>query len=219
MKIVDKMTQKAWDYVGLTRCPEHDFSDDGTRFKAYAYKGIPLVSYTTSDGEKFLAINPDNTNYGGTSYDFWKANAESNKCTWDFNGCTEIDLDKLKENLEAVYQDLQTIGQKYKDYMAKNKETFKSLRKTEISCAIAIYTEGLKTIKSADLFDEHYSKWDVERLRDNYKSLRRDLEQARKDLLAVVNDSAEERLLEKKYYTSNYYITSSEEIIAKAKAA
>ena len=53
----------------FTRWPEEDFSDDGTRFRVYKYKGILPISQTTFNGSTFTAIRLD---YAGFTYKDYK---------------------------------------------------------------------------------------------------------------------------------------------------
>lgn len=189
MKIVKTMTKSAWDYVGLKRFPEDDFTDDGNRFKMYIYKDFLKISYTTGDGEKYLAIRDDYGNYNDTSYEFFNKHfKEAADCTWDFNGVSEIDLDALKENLEKVYQALKEAPILYKkEVEAKRpellKETFKQLMTGFNFNELALSEARKFNILDAD-FEKIYENrknesnvcWSIKEFKKAYDDAKKDAE-------------------------------------------
>lgn len=107
--VTAKMTEKAWNYVGMVHIPSKDFSDDGARFKVFKTnrggKYEVYASYTTGDGIKFLALHEDYSNYGGTPYKWFDNFSKVNKNKW--NGTTNpIDLDELKAEIDKLYEEL-----------------------------------------------------------------------------------------------------------------
>lgn len=87
--------------AGLVHTPELDFSDDGTNFKMFSYKGIP-VSYTKVHGDYYVAIRFDYID--GMVYSMY-SEFDSYKNANEFNGVETVDMDKLVENLEAAVAD------------------------------------------------------------------------------------------------------------------
>lgn len=80
---------------GFKRNSENDFVDDGNHFKFYCYKGLP-ISYLKSEGEYYLDLRLD---YIGVKYEEYK---EDLKILEEFNGCTNIDIEKLIKNCEYI---------------------------------------------------------------------------------------------------------------------
>lgn len=84
--------------LGITRRPDLDFADDGTRFTGYEYKGLP-ITYTKSRGYMYFSIRVDYLR------DF--AHCDYNKKDWyklcdKFNGVESIDEIELMLALEKV---------------------------------------------------------------------------------------------------------------------
>lgn len=86
---------------GFYRTPSEDFSDDGTRFLCYEYKGLQL-SYAYAD-DHYLSIRFDYV--PDLSYQDYSL-FPSYKLADEFNGSSTLDLDKLKQNAEACLADL-----------------------------------------------------------------------------------------------------------------
>lgn len=102
---------------GFYRTPSEDFSDDGTRFLCYEYKGLQL-SYAYAD-DHYMAIRFDYVpDLGYKDYSLFP----SYKLTDEFNGSSALDLDKLKQNAEACLADL-ALWQADHDVFRKAKRT------------------------------------------------------------------------------------------------
>ncbi len=88
--------------AGLVHTPELDFSDDGTNFKMFTYKGVP-VSYTKVHGDYYISIRFDYID--GLGYETY-SKFPSYSLANDFNGVDFVDMDELVKNLEAAAADL-----------------------------------------------------------------------------------------------------------------
>lgn len=93
--------------AGINRVPENDFSDDGARFRAYEYDGVP-ITYTTYDGDGFLAIRIDELAFGKMNY-YEYSKLPSYKEADKYNGVPigTIDLEDVKricKKLKAEYE-------------------------------------------------------------------------------------------------------------------
>lgn len=159
MKMTKTMTKAAWDYVGLKRLPEDDFTDDGHRFRMYIYKDFLKVSYTTGDGEKYISIRDDYSSYNNTDYDFFHTNfKEAADRTWDFNGVQEVDLDKLKENLEKVYQALQEAPKLYQQQISANRKEREQKVLDNIMDGLDFNYAAQKAARAFDVLDADFNK-------------------------------------------------------------
>lgn len=99
MKMITGLTKANIRGTGIELSPEHDFTDDGNRFRGFIYKGMPMTQ-CRADGTCYLTIRVD---YLKNSFT-WKewSKTEEYKLEDEFNGVSQFNLDKLIENLEAV---------------------------------------------------------------------------------------------------------------------
>ena len=76
-----------------------DFTDDGSRFRGFAYKGMPMTQ-CKYQGTIYLAIRVDYLKNDFT-YEDWRKTEEWEMCD-KFNGVSEIDTDDLIATLERI---------------------------------------------------------------------------------------------------------------------
>lgn len=94
---------------GMVRREDLDFTDDGNRFRGFSYKGMPITQ-CRSCGETYLSIRVSYLSNEFT-YREWMDTKEFALCN-EFNGVSEIDLDKLIENLEKVIAKVKEMNEK-----------------------------------------------------------------------------------------------------------
>lgn len=99
MKMVNGLTKVNASKYGIEVAPQHDFNDDGNRFRGFEYKGIPMTQ-CRADGECYLCIRVDYLKNNFT-YKEWMETEEYHLCD-EFNGVSQFDIEKLIENLERV---------------------------------------------------------------------------------------------------------------------
>ena len=99
MKMITGLTKANIRNTGIELSPEHDFIDDGNKFRGFIYKGMPMTQ-CRSDGECYLCIRVDYLKNEFT-YNEWMETNEYH-LTRKFNGVSEFDLDELIANLEAI---------------------------------------------------------------------------------------------------------------------
>lgn len=101
---------------GVTRDPNHDFTDDGHRFTSYLYKGVVPISYTRGYGEVFLSIRFDVLN--DIRYEDYRK-FPSYKYSDKYNGVDEnsVDVDDFIYGLKLAYKDIQDFR---KENISKN---------------------------------------------------------------------------------------------------
>lgn len=185
-KIVKTMTAAAWDYVGLKRLESQDFKDDGTSFKAFIYKDFLVVTYATAYGDKFLSIRSDYSNYNNTDYTFWHDNfKDAADREWEFNGAKEIDLDKLKENLEVVYNALQEAPAKYEAFMNSKRDEKLAAMRNDLERSIAFAKKTVAMIESLDLINIDFKALNKRRVYTSFEDLQ-DIYKDNKGLIAVL---------------------------------
>lgn len=216
-KIVTKMTAKDWEYVGLKRYPQDDFSDDGSRFRMYIYKDFLEVSYCTGEGEKYLSIRPDYSSYNNTDYDFWKHEfPDASSRDWNYNGVSKIDLDALKEDLEVVYQALQEAPAKYAEFCKAHLPQWKKETLDKAEKAVAIGEEAVEAAKKIDFLSLDFSKvqeachkddkytgiYDFRSFKSTFENVKQDLYEAEKVLRKVETDF---EAADRKAYFTDYH--------------
>jgi hypothetical protein len=99
MKMITGLTKANIKNTGIELAPQHDFTDDGNRFRGFIYKGMPMTQ-CRADGECYLAIRVDYLDNEFTSKEWMKT--EEFALEDEFNGVSQFDLDKLIENLEKI---------------------------------------------------------------------------------------------------------------------
>ena len=119
----------------IERRENMDFSDDGTRFRGYSYRGVVPITYTKVDGMVFCDIRFD---YCGIPYEDCE---ELSGIANEFNGVTDsrFDMDKFINNCAKCYEfisnyntasattkrlckKIDTINEKIKEFEMKIKE-------------------------------------------------------------------------------------------------
>lgn len=100
MKLVKNLSKvNIRNIDGFERREDLDFTDDGNKFKGYSYKGMPITTIRCK-GETCLSVRVD---YLRNKFDYktWMRTEEYKLCD-EFNGVSEVDIDKLVENLEKI---------------------------------------------------------------------------------------------------------------------
>lgn len=88
---------------GFHRTPADDFSDDGTRFMTYEYKGLTLSYAYDDEYGHFAALRFDYTpDLDYKTYSLFP----SYKLADEFNGSKTLDPEKLAQNAEAMVADI-----------------------------------------------------------------------------------------------------------------
>ena len=99
MKMITGLTKANIKGTGIELAPEHDFTDDGNRFRGFIYKGL-VMTQCRADGECYLAIRVDYLDNEFTTKEWMKT--KEYDLEDEFNGVSEFDMDKLLENLEKI---------------------------------------------------------------------------------------------------------------------
>lgn len=216
-KIVKAMTAKAWEYVGLIADPAKNFSDDGTRFRMFKTnkggKYEVYVSYTTFSGTKYLALREDYSDYGGTSYDFFKNYSKVD--TWRWNGTERpIDLDELKAAVDQLYTDLNNAKEAFRKEFAPMREQKKAQARSSLAAQIYSFDKAIKAVEDFNWirdFDEAKANWNFKKeveertgkdytyrcdslreVQDSYKNLLSERAKAQKMIDAIADDTIDD---------------------------
>lgn len=158
----DKLNFKKY---GIQRSPEHDFSDDGNRFRGYICNGVPM-SYLKDDGEVYLSIQVGDL--GGLNYEEYSKLPSYKDCD-KYNGVDESSVDladvaeickRIKAEHDEALGNIKDISdddyKAYTDkYLEKAKKEFEEAKQV------------IKNLEPEDLLNA--SEWDI-------KKIKRDLE-------------------------------------------
>lgn len=94
--------------IGFQRDPSNDFSDDGTRFRMYLYKGKLPMSYASHQGNAYIALRPD---YMGLRYEQYRK-LPSYKDMDKYNGVSIsfVNLKDLANIADKVLDEIESMG-------------------------------------------------------------------------------------------------------------
>lgn len=193
--IVKSLTEANIKKFGIERCPEHDFTDDGNRFRGFAYKGI-IMTQCRTQGETYLAVRVDYGTYD-FSFDEW-FDSEEYKLADEFNGVSEVNVDKLIENIEKIITRIEILD-KHAKQNADNVDMtdVKEQAEWEVANAEAIL-ERAKSLR----FWEVNSKYDLETICNYIRIVESSIEYAK--TLDYSKLSYKEKMQMKKYVGKEY---------------
>lgn len=95
-----KFTTAQLTKARFIRRADLDFKDDGTLFRAWEYAGI-IITYTKWKSEYFLSVRVDYEGNNSFTFDDWMKTEEYHLAD-EFNGCSEIDVTKLIDNIITI---------------------------------------------------------------------------------------------------------------------
>ena len=154
---------------GCTRREEKDFRDDGTKFKVLEYKGIE-ISYTKSEGEYFLSIRLD---YYSRGLEYRDIPTELFKLADEYNGCYEIDPDKVIENLEIINKGLEEVENKINKELETKLDTTPLKERSEKE--IELGKKAISDFKSSEVIYNITSEWDLKNSIRHLRSIEEDI--------------------------------------------
>ena len=152
---------------GFRRAPEHDFTDDGSRFIGFEYKGLPLTQHRSSQYGTYLSFRVDYISHKkGFTYDDYSNTSWYPLCD-KYNGVTELpELEEIIKDLEVVVAGIKELEEKVNneviDY-SKVVERAKFEKKIAEEC-IANFKEKFEWWNCK-------SDWDLRKARDYMNSL------------------------------------------------
>lgn len=154
---------------GFRRAPEHDFTDDGSHFIGFEYKGLPLTQHRDSQYGTFLSFRVD---YIRGKYDF--TYDDYSQTDWyhlcdKYNGVEELpEIEEIVKDLETVLKGIEELAEKVKnevpDY-TKVVERAKYEKKLGEEC--------LNNFKAKFEWWNCKSDWDLKNARDYFNSLQK----------------------------------------------
>lgn len=218
MATIKSLTKANVNKLGIIVREDLDFTDDGSRFRGFSYKGLPLTQ-CVYQGETFLAIRVDYLNDNQFTTKEWMS-TEEYKLADEFNGCFEIDTDKLIENLERIIAKVDELNK------AASAEV---IDMTEVK--IALTNEIKNAEEQVEEFKQNYkwyeaNEYELKRLADYTKSEIRNIEIAKRTLNNIneLERREKKRLVESlnnygyvKLEANGFYLSEMKEALARQK--
>lgn len=198
---------------GMVRREDLDFTDDGNRFRGFEYKGMPITTLRSGD-ETYLSIRVD---YLDNEFTFneW-IETEEYQLTHEFNGVSEIDLEKLIENLERIIAKVNEMNAKAKEEVIDMSEVESKLTE-EIEYAESVVNNFKSLFKWYDA-----SSYVLSRLIDYLKSIERQIEHFKSINLTTLTRKEKKHMVESlsmhgyvKFREDNFYLTELNKAISK----
>lgn len=152
---------------GFTRNPEHDFSDDGSYFIGFEYKGLPLTQCRDAKYGTYLCFRVDYIAHEkGFTYDDYSSTEWYHLCD-KYNGVPELpEVEEIVKDLETVIAGIKVLEEK-----VKNEEIDYDKIVERAEYEIRIGEAALNKFKAEFNFWECESDWDLKHARDYVKSL------------------------------------------------
>ena len=174
MKTVKNLSIANIKGTNFVRREDLDFSDDGSRFRGFSYKGLPITTLY-SDGRVYCDVRPDYLQYKGVPWEMWKETEEYKLCD-KYNGTSElIDLEDLANICDRVLAKLDSMKAEMNnmDLSEQKSKVWEVLKKEEAELKEFIEkAEGFNFFKS--FMDDKISDWDIKNIKDYLSSLKKD---------------------------------------------
>ena len=158
---------------GCTRREEKDFRDDGTKFKVVYYNDLE-ITYTKYENEYFLSIH---INYYDRHLQYEDVPKELFKLADEYNGCYEVDPDKVIENAKIISEEMKKVEEKVNKELEVKPDTRPLIERSLKE--IMIGTRALEEFKNSETIYKMTSEWeikdaleDLHSLEDNVKYLK-----------------------------------------------
>lgn len=213
IKNLSKNTVKKYDVFNLRE--DLNFEDDGNHFRGFDYKGIlPITTLRTGD-RTYLDIRVDYLDDIQFTWNEW-FETEEHDLADEFNGCDEVDLEKLIDNCEKVLAKVNELNEK-----AKKEEIDMEQVERRLLDEVRFVHEVISDVK-ANLKWWELSKYELDSARGYMKSLIETKERINDIDIDSLSRKAKKQMcesLEKYGYVkikeTNFYIKELKEFIQK----
>ena len=182
---------------GFIRKPEYDFSDDGSYFYGWEYKGLPLTQHRSSTyGETYLSFRVDYLNEE-TTLPVYFTYEERKNTTWyrlcdKYNGVYELpEIEEIVADLETVIAGIKELNKKVKTEEIDVQPIINQLTKEK-----EYIQNGLESFKARfDFFNFTGSDYQLNSIRNYVKSLNGYIERIESTFIAIAEKSISRRTL------------------------
>lgn len=153
-----------------------DFTDDGSRFRGFSYKGMPMTQ-CKYQGTIYLSIRVDylKTNF---TYEEWFQTEEWRMCD-KFNGVSEIDTEDLIATLERIIAKVDEMNEAAAAEEIDLTEVVKKIN-DEIEYAESIINDIILTYEWFNASD-----YELKEIRECMKTTQQRIESTRKQVLKI----------------------------------
>lgn len=191
MKTVKNLSVANIKGTKFIRREDLDFSDDGNRFRGFAYdNGKEQLPITTlySDGEVYCDVRPDYIQYFGVPFEMWKETEEYRLCG-KYNGTSElIDLEDLANICERVLAKLNELAcELYNMNTSEQEEKIHAVLCKEQ----AELKDIINKVESFNWFNlymnDRLSDYDMKNVKSYFNGLKREFAQIEKLLFMLEN--------------------------------
>lgn len=139
--------------AGFVRRKDLDFTDDGSSFRGYDYKGLP-ITYCKYMDKYYVSVRVDYQEHFFTWKDWMKT--DEYRLADEFNGTSNVDVEKLKANCEAIIKKVAELDAEVNNEVIDTKP---------------LKDELLKEIEYGDniisSFKKNFKWWEVEKFKLN----------------------------------------------------
>lgn len=203
---------------GFRRAPEHDFTDDGSRFIGFEYKGLPLTQHRSSQYGTYLSFRVDYISHKkGFTYEDYSNTSWYHLCG-KYNGVTELpELEEIIKDLEVVVAGIKELEEKV------NNETIDCSKVVErAKFEKKLVEDKIANFKTKFEWWNCKSDYDLKKARDYVNSLQYKIARLEKLIANPEQDTNIRHItqfVEKYSYIEvkedNFYITQLDELLDK----
>lgn len=129
--------------AGFIRRKDLDFTDDGSSFRGYEYAGMP-ITYCKYRDQYYISIRVDYLKNSFTWQDW--CNTDEYELHDEFNGTSDVDVEKLKANCVAIAKKVKELNEKVENEVIDTKPLKEQLEK-EIAYGKKIVDDFKKNYK------------------------------------------------------------------------
>ena len=203
---------------GFYRAPKYDFTDDGSHFIGFEYKGLPLTQHRSSQYGTYLCFRVDYISHNkGFTYEDYSNTSWYHLCD-KYNGVTELpELEEIIKDLEVVVAGIKELEEKVKNEVL---DYSKVVERAQFEKKFV--EEQLVNFKKNFEWWNCKSDWDLRNAKDYFNSLQNTVKRLEK---LIANPEADTNIrhtiqcLEKYSYVEvkedDFYIRELNEILAK----
>lgn len=187
MKQVKNLSVANIKGTNFVRREDLDFEDDGSHFRGFAYKNLPITTLY-SDGRVYCSVRPDYINYNNVPWEMWKETEEYNLGD-KYNGTEDlIDLDDLADICEKTLLKLNELKKQFETMELDSTPVLRKLKLDYVKI-----DDELNWFKTINWFDKPLSEYELHDVQYHYNNLKGALnyiDKMEKDIILGTVDKA-----------------------------
>ena len=158
---------------GFTRREDLDFTDDGAIFTAYEYNGL-IITKTTYKGEYFISVRVDYLRGFNFIYDDYSEKDWYKLCD-EFNGVMDVDVEKLKENMDIIKRGIEELEEEIKNDPIDNALLENRLLQEEKELKEFIEEHKMVDLTKYDEYEIKDLEWHFDRIKGELRTIQHKL--------------------------------------------